>query len=87
MLRDSASEKDHVDFIREALTQSRLNHVNLVNLVGVCVVQQPWLVVLEYLPYGDLRNVVEVVCRMSKISGHDNIIGTCLLINRYSHFA
>ncbi len=31
-----------------------------VKLIGVCVAPQPWLVVLEYIPFGDLRNAVIV---------------------------
>ena len=33
-------------------------HVNVVRMVGVAVQQAPWLVVLEFMRYGDLRAVV-----------------------------
>ena len=31
------------------------DHVNVVRLVGVCVSQRPWIAVLEYMQYNDLR--------------------------------
>jgi hypothetical protein len=37
---------------------SRISHANLVRLVGVSVNHMPWLVVLEFMRYGDLRNLV-----------------------------
>lgn len=37
---------------------SRISHANLVRLVGVAVNHMPWLVVLEFMRYGDLRNLV-----------------------------
>jgi hypothetical protein len=34
------------------------DHDNVVKLVGVAVQQVPWLCVLEFQPFGDLREVV-----------------------------
>eukprot|EP00056_Hartaetosiga_gracilis_P012265 m.195286 g.195286 ORF g.195286 m.195286 type:complete len:270 (-) comp13663_c0_seq29:1321-2130(-) len=58
LLRPGASELDQEDFIAEALTMSKLDHPNLVSLIGVCVSSVPWLVVLEFLRYGDLKTVL-----------------------------
>lgn len=46
-------------FASEALLHVGLKHQNIVNVVGVCMVQQPYLFVLEYCMYGDLRKVLK----------------------------
>jgi hypothetical protein len=43
-----------------ALTRSimvDLKHGNVCSILGVCMQQRPWLAVLEYVQYGDLREV------------------------------
>eukprot|EP00911_Craspedida_sp_UC1_P002415 UC1_evm3s1801 len=59
LLRDGASSGDRTEFLREAETMLDLDHPNLVSLVGVSVQQRPWMVVLEYMEYGDLRAVLQ----------------------------
>ena len=34
-----------------------LKHANVCSILGVCMQQRPWLAVLEYVQYGDLREV------------------------------
>lgn len=50
---------DDVDFLHEAEAMCRFSHPNLVKLVGICVESVPFLVVLEFMAYGDLRQVVK----------------------------
>ncbi|EDQ85658.1 uncharacterized protein MONBRDRAFT_29090 [Monosiga brevicollis MX1] len=59
MLRGGASAEDKTDFESEATVMLELEHENLVQLIGVSMQQRPWLMVLEYLQYGDLRNVLK----------------------------
>lgn len=59
MLRGAASEADRMEFIREAEVMLELDHPNLVSLIGVCVQQAPWLIVLEFLDNGDLRTILK----------------------------
>lgn len=49
-------------FTREALVHLDFKHDNIVKCLGVCMTQQPFLVVLEYCMYGDLRKVL-VACQ------------------------
>lgn len=35
------------------------SHSHMMQLIGVAVQQRPWLMVLEYLQYGDLRNLLK----------------------------
>lgn len=58
MLRNSATDSDRDEFLREAEIHAELDHPNLVSQVGVAVQQRPWLAVLEYMPYGDVRSVL-----------------------------
>ena len=42
-------------------------HENLVKFVGVAVQQAPWLAVIEFCQYGDLRAVVKA-CKEKKVT-------------------
>lgn len=55
-----ARDVDEDDFLREALVMVELDHPHLVKMVGVSLRATPWLVVLEYLKYGDLKTVLMV---------------------------
>lgn len=48
-------------FIAEAEIQLRLKHRNVVECVGVCMREQPFLVVLEFVLYGDLKTVLRAL--------------------------
>ena len=58
-VRLAASEDDKGDFIMEAEVMLKLQHENLVNILGVAMQQRPWLCVIEFMEYGDLRDVVQ----------------------------
>jgi len=47
------------EFVAEAGLQFELQHVNIASLVGVCFIQKPFLAILEYIMYGDLKKVLE----------------------------
>ena len=55
-----------VEFTAEAAIQLRLKHKHIAELVGVCMTQAPFLVVLEYIMYGDLKKVL-TTCREKDI--------------------
>ena len=59
-LRQGSSKLSMIDFVREAEILSELKHNNIVRLEGVCLQQQPWLLVEELVPYGDLDYVLRV---------------------------
>ncbi len=60
ILRNNASAKDKEQFLKEAEVMLELDDPSLVRMVGVAVQQQPCLVVLEFMPYGDLLRVIRV---------------------------
>ena len=47
------------DMEKEIKIMSRLNDTNIVSLVGVCTKDEPYLVVMEYMKYGDLKNFLQ----------------------------
>ena len=49
------------DFVAEATLHLELKHKHIANLVGVCMMQKPYLVVLEYVMYGDLKKVLNTL--------------------------
>eukprot|EP00038_Savillea_parva_P001361 m.103450 g.103450 ORF g.103450 m.103450 type:complete len:837 (+) comp10478_c2_seq1:1334-3844(+) len=59
MLRDSASTSQKDEFVRECTVMLDLQHPNMAQILGVCVQQKPWLCVLEFIRYGDLRNILQ----------------------------
>eukprot|EP00043_Microstomoeca_roanoka_P012423 m.120254 g.120254 ORF g.120254 m.120254 type:complete len:144 (+) comp15491_c0_seq2:1409-1840(+) len=50
-LRQGATKLSMIDFVREAEILAELSHHNIVRLEGVCLQQQPWLLVEELVPY------------------------------------
>jgi serine/threonine protein kinase len=54
ILASTSSLKDRTAFIDEAEVMDKLDHRNLVRLIGVAMQQRPWLSVIEFCPFGDL---------------------------------
>lgn len=51
VLRAGASPDTMANFLREAEVLRQLNHRNVVRLRGVCLRQQPWLIIEDYMLY------------------------------------
>lgn len=68
MLKGAATEKIKQEYIREAITMLRVGeeHDGVVRMVGVAVQQAPWLVVLEFVQFGDLRAVLQAYTENSE---------------------
>ena len=58
MLKDDATEESRHGFQGEIdlHTRMRFNHPNVISLIGVCTTEDPMMIVMEYMHYGDLRN-------------------------------
>ena len=50
------SETDRVKFLREAAIMGQFKHDNVVQLHGVVTEEENMMIVLEYMPKGDLRD-------------------------------
>eukprot|EP00042_Codosiga_hollandica_P034054 m.235800 g.235800 ORF g.235800 m.235800 type:complete len:886 (+) comp54317_c0_seq1:164-2821(+) len=61
MLRDNASVENQREFMHEAEIMAGFNHPSIINLVGVATKHKPLLVVLEFMQYGDLKNVLQTI--------------------------
>eukprot|EP00038_Savillea_parva_P009426 m.183466 g.183466 ORF g.183466 m.183466 type:complete len:1224 (-) comp15822_c0_seq1:35-3706(-) len=57
-LRKGAKKRDRTEFCSEAELQLKLSHKNIVQVTGVCMTQEPYLCILEFEPYGDLKKVL-----------------------------
>ena len=55
-LNSQCSESDRVKFLREAAIMGQFVHINVVQLHGVVTEEENMMIVLEYVPNGDLRN-------------------------------
>ena len=60
-LRNDKVKHGSAAFIDEALTQLKMKHANVVECIGVCMMSQPFLVVLEFLLYGDMRAALQAL--------------------------
>ena len=54
-LNSQCSESDRVKFLREAAIMGQFIHNNVVRLHGVVTKEKNMMIVLEYMPKGDLR--------------------------------
>ena len=54
-LTDDADEKTQRDFLGEAHMLAQFQHNNVMGLFGAVTVTKPVLIVIHYMPNGDLR--------------------------------
>eukprot|EP00055_Hartaetosiga_balthica_P005344 m.15527 g.15527 ORF g.15527 m.15527 type:complete len:591 (+) comp4488_c0_seq1:44-1816(+) len=60
MLRkDAASSSNKTEFKHEAEVTFILRHEHIVHLAGVCMLASPWLIVLEYVRFGNLKELLQ----------------------------
>ena len=55
-LNSQYSESDRVKFLREAAIMGQFIHSNVVQLHGVVTEEENMMIILEYMPKGDLQN-------------------------------
>ncbi|KJE98052.1 ephrin type-A receptor 4a [Capsaspora owczarzaki ATCC 30864] len=67
LLKVTANEKDQRDFRSEASMMVQFNHANIVTAIGALLEQQPNMLVLEFMPYGDLQTLL-VKCSVGNIT-------------------
>lgn len=67
MLKEDASEAAARDFLHEAEVMVELKHVHVISLVGVCMPEKPWLIVLEFCEHGDLQSFLQALHRVSQV--------------------
>jgi len=57
-LNSGCSESDRIKFLREAAIVGQFLHNNVIKLHGVITEVENMMIVLEYMPKGDLREVL-----------------------------
>ena len=60
-LRKGSNKKQRKEFCDEAAIQLEFKHKGLVEVTGVCMMQEPYLCVLEFMQFGDLQNVLQTL--------------------------
>ena len=56
-LKSTANDKERLRFLQEAAIMCQFDHENVIKLYGV-VTEAPIMIVLEYMPHGDLQDVL-----------------------------
>jgi len=57
--REGVDEVKKKQFLEEAEIMKPYNHPNVVQLVGICRDREPFMILMELLPYGDLLKVLK----------------------------
>jgi len=55
VLKEGANDQTKKDFFREAALMHEFNHQNILKLLGVCIEQEPFCMLFEYMEFGDLN--------------------------------
>ncbi|XP_076835194.1 proto-oncogene tyrosine-protein kinase ROS [Brachyhypopomus gauderio] len=55
-LRHGASSQEKLEFLKEAQLMSQFHHPNILQLLGVCLLDEPHYLILELMEGGDLRS-------------------------------
>lgn len=75
--KKDCTEKEKTDLLKEMAVMSCMVHPNIVKLYGVVTINvpAPWII-LEYLPFGDLRHFLQV------INGYYKLLSnvTCIIL-------
>ncbi|KAL5011108.1 hypothetical protein ScPMuIL_013413 [Solemya velum] len=66
-LRKSASENEKEEFLKEALLMSNFKHEHILQLLGVCLDNDPQFIILELMGGGDLLTFLRN-CRQSNVN-------------------
>lgn len=70
VLKDTATPETEQDFMREVDIMSTFNHANILSLKGMVLrdaTNNPWMV-FEYMPYGDLAEVLRANSSQFRLS-------------------
>jgi serine/threonine protein kinase len=59
MLKDVKSQADRDEFVHEAEVMLETEHTNVMGMLGVAVQQRPWLMVLDFMAFGDMQAMVK----------------------------
>jgi serine/threonine protein kinase len=74
VMRASLSQSDANAFLREGLRLHELHHPKVVRLLGVCLTSQPYLLIFEYMVYGDLKSLLRSCVEQSVQLGIDHLL-------------
>ena len=74
MLKDVKSQSDRDEFVHEAEVMLETAHVNVMGMLGVAVQQKPWLMVLDFMRYGDLQALVKAAPPKGVVITHQEML-------------
>ena len=58
VMRQGQDQSAKNAFIRESMRQKDLDHPNVVRMLAVCLVAEPYMIILEYMSFGDLKSLL-----------------------------
>lgn len=67
MLKTDMTEDSMKDFEREAEVLTNMDHKNIVKFYGVCIEEESYMMIFEYMMHGDLNNFLRWVLLTSRL--------------------
>lgn len=55
ILHDGATDAEMQNYLSEAQIMLNFDHTNVLGIIGLCMPEQPWFMIIEYCEYADLR--------------------------------
>ena len=55
VLKEGTNDQTKKDFFREAALMYEFNHQNILKILGICIEQEPFCMLFEYMEFGDLN--------------------------------
>ena len=86
VLKEGASDQTKKDFFREAALMHEFNHPNILKLLGVCIEQEPFCMLFQYMEHGDLNSYLRkhntrgTMSNIAQLSGSQVDLQGCLPI-------
>ena len=72
-LQKNATESDQRSFLSEAIVMSNFDHPNVLPVLGVCLNNNPFFLILELMEAGDLLAFLRGARQENVRSDHDNV--------------
>ena len=79
-LNSQCSESDRVKFLREGAIMGQFKHDNVIRLHGVVTEEENMMILLEYMPKGDLRDFLTDLKAMLVFNEMSTVLFTCILM-------
>ena len=76
VLKEGANDQTKKEFFREAALMQEFSHPNILRLLGVCIEEEPFCMLFEYMEFGDLNGYLRKHNTSSTMKSGNHLSGT-----------